>query len=222
MEMQMTTINPKDVMALREKTGVGMMECKKALAETNGDVEKAVDYLRKKGLASATKKEGRIAAEGVVFSYIHNGKIGVMVEVNCETDFVAKNQDFLDFAKDVSMHIAASDPKFVKADEIDEAFKQKEAEIYSAQLKEQGKPENMISKIVEGKLAKLAQEVCLYEQKFVKNPDLSVKDLINELVLKLGEKIVVRRFIRWNLGEGMEKKKTDNLAEEVAKMTGKH
>lgn len=218
----MTTINPKDVMALREKTGVGMMECKKALAETSGDVEKAVDYLRKKGLASATKKEGRIAAEGVVFSYIHNGKIGVMVEVNCETDFVAKNQDFLDFAKDVSMHIAASDPKFVKADEIDEAFKQKEAEIYSAQLREQGKPENMIGKIVEGKLAKLAQEVCLYEQKFVKNPDLSIKDLINELVLKLGEKIVVRRFVRWNLGEGMEKKKTDNLAEEVAKMTGKH
>ncbi len=218
----MTTINPKDVMALREKTGVGMMECKKALAETNGDVEKAVDYLRKKGLASATKKEGRIAAEGVVYSYIHNGKIGVMVEVNCETDFVAKNQDFLDFAKDVSMHIAASDPKFIKADEIDEAFKQKEAEIYSAQLREQGKPENMIGKIVEGKLAKLAQEVCLYEQKFVKNPDLSVKDLINELVLKLGEKIAVRRFVRWNLGEGMEKKKTDNLAEEVAKMTGKH
>jgi elongation factor Ts len=222
MEMQMTTINPKDVMALREKTGVGMMECKKALAETNGDIEKAVDHLRKKGLASATKKEGRIAAEGVVFSYIHNGKIGVMVEVNCETDFVAKNQDFLDFAKDVSMHIAASDPKFIKADEIDETFKQKEAEIYSAQLREQGKPENMISKIVEGKLAKLAQEVCLYEQKFVKNPDLTVNDLINELVLKLGEKIVVRRFVRWNLGEGIEKKKTDNLAEEVAKMTGKH
>jgi elongation factor Ts len=145
-----------------------------------------------------------------------------MVEVNCETDFVAKNQDFLDFAKDVSMHIAASDPKFIKADEIDETFKQKEAEIYSAQLREQGKPENMISKIVEGKLAKLAQEVCLYEQKFVKNPDLTVNDLINELVLKLGEKIVVRRFVRWNLGEGLEKKKTDNLAEEVAKMTGKH
>ncbi len=217
----MTTINPKDVMALREKTGVGMMECKKALAETNGDMEKAVDFLRKKGLASATKKEGRIAAEGVIYSYIHNGKIGVMVEVNCETDFVAKNNDFMDFAKDVSMHIAASDPKFVKAEEIDDNFKAKEAEIYAAQLREQGKPENMIGKIVEGKLAKLAQEVCLYEQKFVKNPDLSVKDLLNELTLKLGEKIVVRRFIRWNLGEGIEKK-SDNLAEEVAKMTGKH
>jgi elongation factor Ts len=221
MEMQMTTINPKDVMVLREKTGVGMMECKKALAETHGDMEKAVDYLRKKGLASATKKEGRIAAEGVVYSYIHNGKIGVMVEVNCETDFVAKNKDFLEFAKDVSMHIAASDPKFVKAEEIDENFRAKEAEIYSAQLREQGKPENMISKIVEGKLAKLAQEVCLYDQKFVKNPDVSVKELINELTLKLGEKIVVRRFVRWNLGEGIEKKQ-DNLAEEVAKMTGKH
>ena len=217
----MSTINPKDVMTLREKTGVGMMECKKALTETKGDMDKAVDYLRKKGLASATKKEGRIAAEGVVGTYIHNGKIGVMVEVNCETDFVAKNQDFLTFTKDVSMHIAASDPKFVKAEEIDEAFKQKEAEIYAAQLKEQGKPENMIAKIVEGKLAKLAQEVCLYEQKFVKNPDLSIKDLINELTLKLGEKIVVRRFVRWNLGEGIEKK-VDNLAEEVAKMTGKH
>jgi len=210
-----------DVKALREKTGAGMMDCKNALVECGGNSEKAVDYLRTKGLAQAVKKESRIAAEGVVHSYIHGGRIGVLVEVNCETDFVAKGDDFKGFAKDVAMHIAASDPKFIRADEMDEEFKNKEAEIYKAQLLEQGKPEKIIPKIIEGKLNKLAQEVCLYDQKFVKDPDVTIQDLINDLTMKLGEKISVRRFVKYNLGEGIEKKQ-DNLADEVAKMTGKH
>jgi elongation factor Ts len=208
-----------DVKTLRELTGAGMMDCKKALGETNGNMDKAVDYLRTKGLAAAQKKASRIASEGAVGSYIHSGKIGVMVEVNCETDFVAKNNDFQLFVKDVAMHIAAADPKFIRSTEMDEVFIKKEAEIYAAQLKEQGKPENMISKIVEGKLSKLAQEVCLLEQKFVKDQDKTIQDLVNELTLKLGEKIDVRRFVRYNLGEGIEKK-VDNFAEEVASMTG--
>lgn len=210
-----------DVKDLREKTGAGMMDCKKALQETNGDMEKAVDFLRAKGLAAASKKQGRVAAEGLIGSYIHNGKIGVMVEVNCETDFVAKSDDFQNFVKDVSMHIAAADPKFLKADEIDEGFKNREAEIYAQQLKEQGKPEKMIPNIVKGKLDKLAKDVCLLEQSFVKNPDITISDLLNEVTLKIGEKIAIRRFVKFNLGEGIEKKK-DNLAEEVAKMTGGH
>ena len=214
-------ISASDVKNLREQTGAGMMDCKKALNETNGNFEKAIDFLRTKGLAAAQKKQGRVAAEGQIGSYIHGGKIGVLVEVNCETDFVAKNEDFQRFVKDVAMHIAAADPKFIASDEMDEGFKNREAEIYAGQLKEQGKPENMISKIVEGKLAKLASEVCLLEQKWVKNPDLSIKDLMNEITLKIGEKISIRRFVKFNLGEGIEKKKEDNLADEVAKMTKK-
>ncbi|OFZ51410.1 MAG: elongation factor Ts [Bdellovibrionales bacterium RIFOXYB1_FULL_37_110] len=208
-----------DVKDLREKTGAGMMDCKKALLECKGNMDDAVDYLRKKGLAAAQKKQGRIAAEGIIGSYIHmNNKIGVIVEVNCETDFVAKNPEFQNFAHDVAMHIAAADPKFVRDDEMDENFKNKEAEIYAAQLKEQGKPEKMIPKIVEGKLSKLAEEVCLYNQKFVKNPDKTVNDLINELTLRIGEKISVRRFHKFIVGEGM-KKREDNLAAEIAAMT---
>lgn len=210
-----------DVKDLREKTGAGMMDCKKALTETNGDMEKAIDYLRTKGLAAATKKQGRIATEGMIGSYIHNGKIGVMVEVNCETDFVGKSDDFQTFVKDVAMHIAAADPKFLAATDIDEAFKNREAEIYAQQLKEQGKPEKMIPNIVKGKLDKMASEVCLLEQKFVKNPDITIQDLVNELTMKIGEKISIRRFVKFNLGEGMEKKQ-DNFADEVTKMTGGH
>lgn len=214
-------ISPNDVKTLREQTGAGMMDCKKALEECSGDFEKAVDYLRKKGLAAAQKKQGRVAAEGAIGSYIHsNGKIGVLVEVNCETDFVAKNADFQIFVKDVAMQIAASSPLFVNSEDIDEAYKAKEAEIYTAQLKEEGKPDAIIPKIVQGKLDKLASEVCLMEQKFVKNPDLSIRDLLNELVLKLGEKIVIRRFTRYVLGEGIQKQE-NNFADEVAKMTGK-
>ncbi len=212
------TINPSHVKELREKTGAGMMDCKKALSETNGDFEKAVDYLRKKGLAAAAKKQSRIAAEGLVGSYIHGGRIGVLVEVNCETDFVAKNLGFQELVKDIAMHIAASDTRFVRAEEMDQNFVQREKSIYADQLREQGKPEAMINKIVEGKVAKLASEVCLYEQKWVKNPDLTIGDLINESTLKIGEKINVRRFSKYTLGEGIEKKQ-ENFAEEIAKMT---
>ena len=215
----MTQITAKLVSELREKTGAGMMDCKKALGEVNGDLEKAVDYLRQKGLAAAQKKQSRIAAEGLVGSYIHGGRIGVMVEVNCETDFVAKSEDFQTFVKDVAMHVAAADPKFVRASEMDQAFVEREIAIYTAQLKEEGKPEAMISKIVEGKVKKLSTEVCLLDQKFVKNPDISVQDLINELTIKVGEKIDVRRFVKFNLGEGIEKK-VDDFAAEVASMTG--
>jgi len=215
----MTQITAKLVSDLREKTGAGMMDCKKALTEMNGDLEKAIDYLRQKGLAAAQKKQSRVAAEGAIGSYIHGGRMGVMVEVNCETDFVAKSEDFLTFVKDVAMHIAAADPKFVRSSEMDQSFVDREISIYAAQLKEEGKPENMIPKILEGKVKKLASEVCLLEQKFVKNPDISVQDLINELTIKVGEKIDVRRFVKFNLGEGIEKR-VDDFAAEVAKMTG--
>lgn len=215
----MTQITAKMVSELREKTGAGMMDCKKALGETNGDIEKAIDFLRQKGLAAAQKKQSRIAAEGIIGSYIHSGRIGVMVEVNCETDFVAKSEDFVNFVKDVAMHVAAADPKFVKASEMDQAFVEREIAIYTAQLKEEGKPDAMISKIVEGKVKKLSTEVCLLDQKFVKNPDISVQDLINELTVKVGEKIDIRRFVKFNLGEGIEKK-VDDFAAEVASMTG--
>lgn len=215
----MTQITAKLVSELREKTGAGMMDCKKALGETNGDLEKAIDYLRQKGLAAAQKKQSRIAAEGAIGSYIHGGRIGVMVEVNCETDFVAKSDDFQNFVKDVAMHIAAADPKFVRSSEMDQAFVEREVAIYTAQLKEEGKPEAMISKIVEGKVKKLSTEVCLLDQKFIKNPDISVQDLINELTIKIGEKIDIRRFAKFTLGEGIEKK-VDDFAAEVASMTG--
>lgn len=213
-------ISGNDVKTLREKTGAGMMDCKKALTDCNGDFEKAVDYLRMKGLAAAEKKQNRIAAEGIIGSYVHNGKIGVLVEINCETDFVARNEDFQSFVKDIAIHVAAANPKFLRADEMDEAFKIREANIYAAQLKEQGKPENMIQKIVEGKIKKLSQDVCLYEQNFVKNPEITIATLVNEMTLKLGEKIDIRRFIKFDLGEGIEKKQSD-LAEEIAKMTQK-
>jgi elongation factor Ts len=211
-------ISAKEVKELREQTGAGMMDCKKALGESGGDFEKAVDFLRKKGLAAAQKKQGRIAAEGTVGSYIHGGKIGVMVEVNCETDFVAKNDDFKQFVKDVAMHIAAANPQFLKEEDMDKNFLNREVEIYTAQLVEQGKPEKMIPKIVEGKLGKLAEEVCLYHQKFIKDTDKTINDLVNDITLKVGEKVAIRRFVKYNLGEGIEKRQ-DNLAEEVAKMS---
>lgn len=213
-------ISPSDVKNLREKTGAGMMDCKKALTECNGDFEKAIDYLRAKGLAAMQKRQGKVAAEGTIGSYIHsNNRIGVLVEVNCETDFVAKNVEFAQLAKDVAMHVAAADPKFLRAEDIDDSFKEREIAIYTEQLKSEGKPEKMIPKIVEGKLKKLAEEVCLYSQKFVKDPDKTIENLVQEITLKLGEKIEIRRFVKFNLGEGLEKKQ-DNFAEEVAKMSG--
>ncbi len=285
---------------LREKTGAGMMDCKKALNECAGDMEKAVDYLRAKGLADAKKKQARVAAEGAIATIVE-GNVGVMVEVNCETDFVSKGDDFQNFAKrvakhvyvnrpenldilkkglsevvneltlkcgekveirrfhivdakggigsynhngkigvmvdvsatgnthdgkyqellkDISMHIAAAAPKFLKESEIDEAFKKREIDVYSAQLREEGKAENMIPKIVEGKLKKMASEVCLLEQKFVKDPDIAIKKHIESVAKEIGGTISVNSFRMLTLGEGIEKK-TDNLADEVAKMTMK-
>ena len=206
------------VKKLREATGAGFKDCNLAIKESNGDLDKAIEILRVKGISKASKKMSRDAKEGVVVVSGNETKTSV-IEVNCETDFVAKNDDFKNFVKDVAMHIAAADPKFLKAEDMDESFRNREAEIYSAQLKDQGKPENMIPKIVEGKLSKLASEVCLYDQAFVKNPDVKIGDLVNELTLKIGEKIAIRRFVKFNLGEGIEKRE-DNLADEVAKMTG--
>ena len=191
---------------LREKTGAGMMDCKKALAETGGDFEKAVDYLRQKGLATAAKRAGRVASEGKVGSYIHaGGKIGVMVEVNCETDFVAKTDDFQAFVKDIAMQIAASSPQFIRREEVPPEVLDREREIYRAQAREGKKPEKIIDKIVEGKLEKYFGEVCLLEQSFVKDPDLRVQDLLNGLIGKMGEKIEIRRFSRFQVGEGIAK-----------------
>ena len=297
------SISASDVKDLREKTGAGMMDCKKALAECNGDFEKAIDYLRAKGLAAAQKKQSRIAAEGTIAVYV-DGPVGALVEINCETDFVAKNSDFLSFvnetakyfvqkngnisaddaklkdditsltlklgekisyrrghyckltssgvigsyshngkigvlvelitgtadavnkaevqtlAKDIAMHVAAADPKFLKAEDIDENFKNREAEIYATQLREQGKPENMIPNIIKGKMNKLASEVCLYEQKFVKDTDKSIASLLKEISKNIGATIEIKGFIKLNMGEGLEKRE-DNLAAEVAKMTAK-
>ena len=191
---------------LREKTGAGMMDCKKALTESGGNFEKAVDYLRQKGLATAAKRAGRVASEGRIGSYIHaGGKIGVMVEVNCETDFVAKTDDFQNFGKDLAMQIAASNPLFVRREEVPPEALEKEREIYRIQAREAGKPEKVIDKIVDGKLEKYYGEVCLLEQVFVKDTDLKIQDLLNGLIGKLGEKIEIRRFARFQVGEGMAK-----------------
>lgn len=210
-------VSAKVVSELRQKTGAGMMDCKKALAESSGDIEKAVEYLRKKGLSAAAKKAGRVAAEGAVASYIHaGGKLGVLLEVNCETDFVARNEAFQQFVKDISMHVAASSPRYVGRDEVPAAEVDKEREILAAQVEQSGKPANVIAKIVEGRLNKFFQEVCLLEQPFVKEPDKSVEQLLNEVVAKIGERIVIRRFVRWQLGEGLEKRSTDYAAEVAA------
>jgi len=199
-------ISASMVKDLREKTGAGMMDCKKALSESGGNFEKAVDYLRQKGLATAAKRAGRIASEGRIGSYVHaGGKIGVMVEINCETDFVAKTDDFQVFAKDIAMHIAASNPLFIRREEVTSDILERERGIYRAQARETGKPEKIIDKIIDGKLEKFYGEVCLLEQPFVKDPDLSVQDLLNGLIGKLGEKVEIRRFNRFQVGEGLPK-----------------
>jgi elongation factor Ts len=191
---------------LREKTGAGMMDCKKALAEAGGNFEKAVDYLRQKGLATAARRAGRVASEGQIGSYVHaGGKIGVMVEVNCETDFVAKTDDFHAFAKDIAMHIAASSPLYIQRETVPPDILERERAVYRAQAREAGKPEKIIEKIVLGKLEKFYSEVCLLEQPFIKDPDLTVRDLLNGLIGKLGEKVEIRRFIRFQVGEGVGK-----------------
>jgi elongation factor Ts len=200
-------INAQQVKELREKTGAGMMDCKNALVEGKGDMEQAIVILRKKGLASAQKKASRVAAEGMIGHYIHaGGKLGVLVEVNCETDFAARSGEFQALVKDISMHIAAQNPLYVRREEVPPEVLEKEKEIYKDQARSSGKPEHIIDKIAEGKLESFYEMACLYDQKFVKDPAMSVKDLINNLVGKIGENIQVRRFARFKTGEGLEKK----------------
>lgn len=210
-------ITAQMVKELRERTGAPMMQCKTALQEVDGSIEEAIKVLRKKGLAAAAKKAGRVAAEGAVSSYIHaGGKIGVLVEVNCETDFVARTDDFQALVKDIAMHIAASEPRFVRREEVTDDVLQREREVYSAQVLAQGKPANLVDRIVDGKMGKFYAETVLLEQPFVKNPDVTVGELITERIAKIGENIQVRRFVRYKLGEGIEKKDEPSFAEEVA------
>ena len=215
-------ITASDVNALRQRTGVGMMDCKKALTEANGDMEKAVEILREKGMATAAKKAGRIAAEGVVDSYIHmGGKVGVLVEVNCETDFVARGDQFKTLVHDVALQIAASKPLYVTKEEVPQDVLDKEKEILKIQAMNEGKPEAIAEKMVQGRIKKYYEDFSLLEQPFVKDPSKTVGQLITEAIASIGEKITVRRFTRYEMGEGIEKKKEDLQAEvdkQVAKM----
>jgi elongation factor Ts len=209
------------VKELRERTGAGMMDCKKALESTDGDIEKAIDLLREKGLAAAAKKAGRITAEGIVDSYIHmGGRIGVLIEVNCETDFVAKTDDFKAFVKNMAMQVAASKPLYVCREEISDETIEKEKHILKQQALNEGKPEHIVDKMVEGRIEKYYKEVCLLEQPYIRDPDLSVQQVLTETIAKIGENITIRRFVRYEMGEGL-KKKEDNFAEEVMAQAGK-
>lgn len=207
------------VKELRTITSAGMMDCKKALVETDGDMEAAIKLLREKGLAKAAKKAGRVAAEGIVVSYIHGGRIGVLVEINSETDFVAKNEEFQEFGRDVAMQIAASNPRFVRREEVSQEIIDAEKEVLANQARNEGKPEKIIEKMVEGRISKFYKENCLLEQVFVKNPDVTIQELLNEKIAKIGENLSIRRFARFEVGEGIEKKE-ENFAEEVAKQLG--
>ena len=199
-------VNASLVKELRDKTGVGIMDCKKALQECGGDIRKAIDYLRKKGIATAKKRGSRVTSDGQVQSYIHaGGKIGVLVEVNCETDFSAKTEDFTEFVKNVAMQIAATNPVSIDRESVPGDILEKEREIYAVQAKESGKPEKVIEKIVDGKMKKFYSEACLLEQPYVKNPDMTVQDLVNEVMAKTGENVVIRRFVRFQLGDSDER-----------------
>ena len=215
----MAEVSAQMVKELREKTSAGMMDCKKALAETGGDFAKAEEWLRKKGISRAEGKASRVAAEGMIGTYIHGGRIGVIVEVNCETDFVARNPDFQELVKDVAMQIAAAHPKYVRREEVASDQLEKEKEIQRALLKQQGKPEAMWDKILVGKVEKYYEQVCLVDQPWVKDDKKKVGEMINERAAKIGEKVAVRRFVRFEVGAGIEKKKED-LAAEVAKTLG--
>lgn len=207
------------VKELRERTGAGMMDCKKALVETEGDIEKAIDELRTKGLAKAAKKTSRAASEGITTSYIHGGgRIGVLVEVNSETDFMAKTDEFKQLAYDIAMQIAASNPGFVSREEVSANLIEHEKEVLRAQALEEGKPEKVVDKMVEGRIEKYFKENCLLEQPFIKDPDKTVQELIHENIAKLGENISVRRFARFEVGEGIEKEKTDFAAEVMSQI----
>jgi elongation factor Ts len=220
----MADISPANIKALREKTGAGMMECKKALTEAGGHEERAIEILRERGLASAKKKEGRVAAEGVVGSYIHmGGKVGVLVEVNCETDFVARGEEFQQLVKDIAMHIAAAEPRYVAREDVATETLAKERDIAKAQAKNDpknaNKPELVIEKIVEGRLNKFYEEVVLLDQPFIKDPAKTVGELVTEKIAKTGEKITIRRFARYKMGEGLSKRE-DDFGGEVAKLAG--
>ena len=207
------------VKELREKTGAGMMDCKRALVETDGDLEKAVDYLREKGLSKAAKKADRVTAEGLVASYIHgNGRIGVLVEVNCETDFVARSEDFQQLVKDVAMQIAATDPRYLTREDVPQEAIDHEREVLRQQALNEGKPEAIVDKMTEGRLEKFYRENVLLEQEFVKDTDKSVQQMITEMIAKIGENISVRRFTRYQLGEGIEKRQDDFASEVMATM----
>ncbi len=209
----------QDVKELREKTGVGMMDCKKALTEANGNMDEAIKILREKGLAAAAKKASRIAAEGIVESYIHlGGKIGVLLEVNCETDFVAKTKEFKEFVHSIAMHIAAAKPIYVSRDEVPADKIEAEKEIIRAQAINEGKKPQFVDKIVEGRIDKYYKEVCLMEQDFIINMEVTIDQLLNQQVAKIGEKISIRRFVRWEMGEGIEKRKDDFAAEVMSQV----
>lgn len=220
----MADVTAGAIKALREKTGAGMMECKKALIESEGNEERAIEILRERGLASAKKKEGRVAAEGVVGSYIHmGGKVGVLVEVNCETDFVARGEEFQQLVKDIAMHVAAAEPRFVSRDEVNTDTLDKEREIARAQAKNDpknaNKPDQVIDKIVEGRLNKFYEEFVLLDQPFIKDPAKTVGELVTEKIAKTGEKVTIRRFARYKMGEGLSKR-DDDFGDEVAKLAG--
>ncbi|MFP2912727.1 translation elongation factor Ts [Pyxidicoccus sp. 3LFB2] len=215
----MAEVSAQMVKELREKTGAGMMDCKKALAESGGDFTKAEEWLRKKGISRAASKGDRVAAEGIIGTYVHGGRIGVVVEVNCETDFVARNPDFQDLVKDVAMQVAATNPKYVRREEVPTENLDKEREIERELLKQQGKPEAMLDKILVGKMEKYYERVCLVDMPWVKDDKKKVGEMVTERAAKIGEKVAIRRFARFEVGEGIEKKK-DDLAAEVAKTLG--
>ncbi|HEY5449312.1 MAG TPA: translation elongation factor Ts [Polyangia bacterium] len=217
----MAEITAQMIKDLRERTGAGMADCKKSLTETAGDMEKAIEYLRKKGIASAAKKATRIASEGMIVNYQHGNRIGVLVEVNCETDFVARNPDFVTFAKEIAMQVAAMNPSYVTQEEIPPPVLEKEKAIRLEQAKQSGKPDAVIPKIVDGQIAKWAKEVCLLDQLWVKDPEgkKDIRSLLTDLVAKTGENVRVRRFVRFEVGEGLEKR-ADDFAAEVKKQAG--
>lgn len=213
-------ISAQLIKELREKTGAGMMDCKKVLVETDGDIDKAIDLLREKGLASAEKKASRIASEGLVASYIHSGRIGVLVEVNSETDFVAKTDEFRDFVKDIAMQVAASNPEYLCEEDVPQEAIDKEKEVLIQQALNEGKPQHIAEKMVEGRMHKFYERVCLLDQPFIKDPSITVNDLLKDKIAKIGENIKIRRFVRYEVGEGLEKREED-FAAEVAKQMGK-
>ncbi|MCA9558109.1 MAG: translation elongation factor Ts [Myxococcales bacterium] len=209
-------ISAKQVAELRRMTGAGMMDCKKALSENDGDMDKAVEYLQKKNLAAVAKRAGRVAAEGAIGAYVHGGRIGVLVEINSETDFVARNEDFHALLNDVSMHIAATNPRFLDDTEIPESIVEKQREIFLAQMADSGKPEAIMGKIIDGKLAKWKKEICLVDQPFVKDTDKTVGQHVTDVASRIKENIKIRRFVRFEVGEGIEKEETDFAAEVAA------